>query len=399
MIRAYYQLDSRQPERAAASVAGELSSGTFTAVPGETPQLRARHAAVVVAVDEVDELAAGLRRARVTLDVPTENIGASLPALVATLAGNVFELREPDGLQLIDFALPDELERTFPGPAFGVVGTRRLSGVDGRPLIGTIVKPSVGLSPQATAALIAELGEAGIDFVKDDELIADPPYSPLRQRISRVRAALDEVEARQGRRVIYAPNVSGDVEHMLRSAEHAVATGAGAAMVCVHAVGLTGVLALRRWELLPLHGHRAGWGLLGRGTSALGPAAHARIWRLAGVDQLHIGGLRSKFFESDASVTASLAACRAPGPHAPVLPVLSSGQWGEQLLDTVLAAGGPDFAYLAGGAILGHPQGPAAGVRALRAAAEGACVGIGIRDLAKDVPEVAATLATFEGAP
>jgi len=210
-----------------------------------------------------------------------------------------------------------------------------------------------------------------------------------------VRAALRVVEEGQGRHVTYAPNVSGDVEHMLRAAEHAAAEGCGAAMVCLHAVGLAGVLALRRRELLPVHGHRAGWGLLGRGASALGPAAHARIWRLAGVDQLHVGGLRSKFFEPDASVAASLAACRAAGPHAPVLPVLSSGQWGEQLLDTVSAADGPDFAYLAGGAILGHPLGPAAGVRALRAAADGACAGLGIRELASSVPELAVTLATF----
>jgi ribulose-bisphosphate carboxylase large chain len=157
------------------------------------------------------------------------------------------------------------------------------------------------------------------------------------------------------------------------------------------------VLELRRRAMLPIHGHRAGWGLLGRGQTSLGPVAHARIWRLAGVDQLHVGGLRSKFFEDDASVTASLAACRAAGPHRPVLPVLSSGQWGEQLLDTVTAADGPDFAYLAGGAILGHPQGLAAGVRALRAAADGACSGVGLRELVSEIPELAAALATFGG--
>jgi len=398
VIRARYELESRDPERAAAAVAGELSSGTFTAVPGETPELRARHAAVVAAVEPVADGRDGTRVARVTIDVPPDNLEPSLPQLVATLAGNVFELRDPVALRLLDFALPEELERAFPGPAFGVAGTRRLSGVAERPLIGTIVKPSVGLSPEQTGALVAELAEGGIDFVKDDELIGDPPYSPLAERIACVRGALRAVELRQGRRVAYAPNVSGSVEHMLRGAELAATEGAGAAMVCVHAVGLAGVLELRRRELLPLHGHRAGWGLVGRGTSALGPAAHVRVWRLAGVDQLHVGGLRSKFFEADESVAASLAACRAAGSHAPVMPVLSAGQWGEQLRDTVAAADGPDLVYLAGGAIVGHPHGIAGGVRALRAAAEGARAGRTIEELAPDVPELAASLAAFGGA-
>jgi 3-oxoisoapionate-4-phosphate transcarboxylase/hydrolase len=394
VIRAHYELEAREPKRAAAAIAGELSSGTFTAVPGETDELRARHAAAVVACEAV---AGGLTR--VAIDVPIDNVGASLPQLVATLAGNVFELRDVATLRLVDFDLPAELERAFPGPAFGVAGSRTASAVLDRPLVGTIVKPSVGLSPEATAALVATLGAAGVDLVKDDELIGDPPYSPLAERIARVRAALREVEDASGRRVTYVPNVSGGVEHMLRGAELAAAEGARAAMVCVHAVGLAGVLELRRAAILPLHGHRAGWGLLGRGSTSLGPAAHARIWRLAGIDQLHVGGLRSKFFELDASVSASMAACLAPGQHRPTLPVISSGQWGEQLLDTVAAAGGIDFAYLAGGAILGHPNGPAAGVRALRAAAEGAVAGVGVRELAASVPELAATVAAFGDAP
>jgi ribulose-bisphosphate carboxylase large chain len=307
----------------------------------------------------------------------------------------VFELRELLALRLVDFTLPDELERAFPGPAFGVAGTRSASGVRDRPLIGTIVKTSVGLTPQETAELAGEMGEAGIDFIKDDELIGDPPYSRLAERIGWVRATLRDVEERQGRVVTYAPNVSGDLDHMLAGIERAAAEGAGAAMVCLHSVGLAAVLELRRRSVLPLHGHRAGWGLLARGDTALGPAAHARLWRLAGVDQLHVGGLRSKFFETDESVAASMRACLTPGVHRPVLPVVSSGQWGEQLCDTVSAAGGPDFAYLAGGGISGHPGGPAAGVRALRAAADAARSGIGLRELAADVPEVAAALTAF----
>lgn len=183
---------------------------------------------------------------------------------------------------------------------------------------------------------------------------------------------------------------------MLSAQEHAARAGAGAVVVCVNAVGLAGVLALRRSEALPIHGHRAGWGVLGRGPAAgLGPAAHARFWRLAGVDQLHVGGFQSKFFESDGSVAASLAACLRAELHQAVMPVVSSGQWGGQLPATIEAAGGPDFIYLAGGAILGHPMGVESGVEALRAAADAARDGVRLTDAARDSSALAASLEAF----
>ena len=397
-VRARYWVRARCPEAAAETIAGELSAGTFVPVLGASEDLRRGHGARVESVAVRRELADGACEAELALAIPTDNLGASLPALYATVAGNIFELDAFEALSLIDFELPQELERCFPGPAFGVTGTRRLAGIEGRPLIGTIIKPSVGLTVERTAALAAELGAAGIDLIKDDELIADPPYSRVAERVTRVRAALAGVEARTGRPVLYAPNISGEVEHMLSSQEHAARAGAGAAVVCVNAVGLAGVLALRRTEALPIHGHRAGWGLLGRGSAtSLGPAAHARFWRLAGVDQLHVGGLESKFFESDASVTASLQACLRASAHRAAMPDVSAGQWGGQLPATIEAAGGDDFIYLAGGAILGHPMGVEAGVEALRAAAQAAADGIELAEAARNSPALAASMATFGG--
>ena len=90
------------------------------------------------------------------LSFPLENMGPSLPNLLATVAGNLFELREFSGLKLIDLDLPPAFAEAYPGPQFGVEGTRRLAGVEGRPIIGTIIKPSVGLSPEETAALVRD---------------------------------------------------------------------------------------------------------------------------------------------------------------------------------------------------------------------------------------------------
>jgi hypothetical protein len=193
-IRASYLIETGLDVQAAAEVmAGEQSSGTFVAIPGETPELRARAGARVEAIEELERVSSPslpgaapapdgtYTRARVELSWPLENLGPSLPNLVATVAGNLFELRQFSGLKLLDIKLPDAFASAYPGPAFGVEGTRRLAGVDKRPLIGTIIKPSVGLDAAATADLVDELCAAGIDFIKDDELRPMAPIAPLRR--------------------------------------------------------------------------------------------------------------------------------------------------------------------------------------------------------------------------
>src|SRR3954464_4703375 len=174
------------PRVTAEAMAGEQSSGTFVAVPGETAELKARAAARVETIEPLDDAAAPSlpvarpinesgpwRRARVTLSWPLDNIGASLPNLMATVAGNLWELRQLTGLRLLDLRLPSAFAAAYGGPKFGVAGTRRLAGGSGPPLIGTIIKPSIGLSAAETAALVATLCEAGVDFIKDDELQSD----------------------------------------------------------------------------------------------------------------------------------------------------------------------------------------------------------------------------------
>ena len=158
-IEADYLIESPiDPRRAAETMAGEQSSGTFVAVPGETPELKTRAAARLEKIELLDAVSAPSlpvarpikpggpwQRARVTLSWPLDNIGPSLPNLIAAVAGNLFELRQLSGLRLLDLRLPLAFAAAYPGPRFGVAGTRGLAGVSGRPLIGTIIKPSVGL--------------------------------------------------------------------------------------------------------------------------------------------------------------------------------------------------------------------------------------------------------------
>ncbi|HKI68844.1 MAG TPA: ribulose 1,5-bisphosphate carboxylase, partial [Verrucomicrobiae bacterium] len=136
-------------EIAAASVAGEQSSGTFVAVPGETDELKQRFAARVEKITPLEVVSipslpgarhAGnkFQRAEVVVSWSVENMGDNLPTLVSTIQGNLYELSQFSGLKLMDLELPSSFAQYFQGPRFGVAGCRELAGVQGRPLIGTI---------------------------------------------------------------------------------------------------------------------------------------------------------------------------------------------------------------------------------------------------------------------
>jgi ribulose-bisphosphate carboxylase large chain len=408
-IRASYLIETGLDVQAAVDVmAGEQSSGTFVAIPGETPEVRARAGARVESIEELERVSSpslpgaalapdgSYTRARVELSWPLENLGPSLPNLVATVAGNLFELRQFSGLRLLDIKLPDAFASAYPGPAFGVEGTRRLAGVEARPLIGTIIKPSVGLDAAATAELVEELCAAGIDFIKDDELQADGPHCPFEARVKAVAPVLRRHADRAGRQVMFAFNVTGEVDEMRRRHDIVLEAGGTCVMASLNSVGLTGFTALRRHAVLPIHAHRNGWGYLGRhpmlGWSYV---AWQKLWRLAGADHMHVNGLDNKFCEDNDSVIASAKACLTPMFEAKpclAMPVFSSGQSVRQAAATYQALGSVDLIYAAGGGIMSHVQGAGAGVRSLRQAWDAAIAGVPAEAHAREHAELRAAM-------
>jgi ribulose-bisphosphate carboxylase large chain len=410
-IEADYLLETPiDPRRAAEIMAGEQSSGTFVAVPGETPELKERSAARVVALDILDEAvpqrslpsAGGVQegervtRALVTLSWPLANLGPSLPNLVAAIAGNLFELRAVSGLRLLDIRMPPAFAAAYPGPRFGIAGTRRLAGVERRPLIGTIIKPSVGLDAEATATLVAELCAAGIDFIKDDELQSDGPICPFDERVRAVMRVIDAEADRTGKKTMFAFNLTGDLDQMRRRHDTLLANGATCLMASLNSVGLVGMIELGRFSELPIHAHRNGWGYLSR-HPLLGWSytAWQKLWRLAGADHMHVNGLQNKFSEPDESVIASARACLTPmfaDKPCTVMPVFSSGQSARQAHATYAALQSTDLLMTAGGGIMAHPDGPAAGVRSLRVAWDAAIAGIPLEEHARTHPELGRAL-------
>jgi ribulose-bisphosphate carboxylase large chain len=408
-IFATYRIESPLPlEKAAAVLAGEQSSGTFVAVPGETEELKNRFAARVEKItpkETVNEpslpggrsASGNFRRAEVVVSWSIENMGYNLPALVSTAQGNLYELSQFSGLKLIDIEFPASFANQFRGPKFGVAGSRKLTGVQNRPLIGTIIKPSIGLTPQQTSELVKTLVEAGIDFIKDDELMANPPHSPFDERVDAVMRVINAHADRTGKKVMYGFNISDELDAMRRHYDKIVSAGGTCAMVSLNSVGLSGVKKICDAGALAIHGHRNGWGALNR-HPLLGIefTAYQKIWRLTGVDQIHVNGIANKFWESDDSVVRSIEACLKPLlDGVPVLPVVSSGQWGGQAPETFRRTKTIDLLYMAGGGIMAHPDGPAAGVHSLQTWWKAAVEGLTREAAAAKYPELKKSIEKF----
>lgn len=388
-VIATYIIETSLPLRRAAEVlAGEQSTGTFVRIERESDDLRARFAAQVESLEEVPLTGASplpgsvgdpslRRRARLRLRFPLDNFGPSLPNLLAAVAGNLFEIKELSAIKLIDVDLPPAFAERYPGPAFGVEGTRRLVGRPSGAMIGTIVKPSIGLSPEELAEVVGELAEAGIDFIKDDELQGNGPSAPLAERVRAVMPVLERYADRTGRKPMYAFNITDDIGRLEANHDLVVAAGGTCVMACINLVGLPGLEFLRRHSEVPIHGHRAMLGAFNRSEQVgIGFRAWQKLARLAGADHLHTNGISNKFYETDAEVLDSIAAVREPLLGlTPTVPVLSSGQWGGLAHATYSAVATTDLLVLAGGGIHGHPDGAAAGVASMREAWESAATG------------------------
>lgn len=398
------------PAVLADQIASDQSTGTFVPLPGETPELKARVAARVIAFRALEPVvmpslpdapqASGYNRAEATVAFPLDAVGIDLAALMTIAISGVYAIKGFSGIRVIDLKLPDAFRRAYPGPQFGIAGSQRLTGVSGRPIIGTIVKPSLGLRPNESADMVRELVEADVDFIKDDEKLMSPAYSPLADRVAAIMPVVLDREQRTGRKTMYAFGISAtDPDEMMRNHDLVLAAGGNAAVVNINSIGFGGMAFLRKRSALVLHAHRNGWDILTRHPGlGMDFKVYGMLWRLLGVDQFQINGIGAKYWEPDASFVTSFDACRTPifSDADRPLPVVCSGQWGGQAPETWRRTGGTtELLYLCGGGVVSHPGGPAAGVRAVRQAWEAAEAGIPLATHARTHPELAQALTRF----
>lgn len=371
-VVATYRLAGAFPlEECARVVAMEQSTGTWTKVAERTGSLEGRLAAWVDGVDE----AAGTARIAFPLEIFEP---ANVAGVLSIVAGNLFGLGSLRVARLLDIEVPKAFADHYPGPAVSVEGIRRLVGTQAtrRPHCGTIVKPKVGLPPAATAAACKEAALGGVDLIKDDETLTDQDFCPLAERTRLVMEALDQAKAETGHTTLYAVNLTAGGPDVLRRLDDARDAGANCTMLDVLTAGFDTLRDLRRASRLPIHVHRTMHGALTRAADfGIDMAVVARLVRLCGGDQLHVGSATGKM-EHPTNLPRLLGALRDPWHGlAPVFAVSSGGLHPASVPGEV-AAFGSDVVLQAGGGIHGHPGGTRAGARAFRAAVEAAHAGI-----------------------
>lgn len=410
MIRVTYRIETAGDiEAVAAKIAADQSTGTFTELPGETDAVRARCAARVESIAALDPIETPsfpnpdgqgpYQRADVIVAYPLEAVGTDIAALMTITINGVYAVRGVTGIRVMDVDLPPAWS-IHPGPQFGIDGSRRLMGVAEGPMIASIIKPSLGLLPEETAAVVGQLCAAGVDFIKDDEKLMSPGYSPLAARVQAIMPVIHDHQQKTGKAVMYAFGISSaDPDVMMRNHDMVLAHGGNAAVININSIGYGGMSFLRKRSALCLHAHRNGWDILTR-HPGLGMAfrVYQKIWRLLGVDQFQINGIRAKYWEPDESFVQSFHDLAAPifSEADRALPVVCSGQWGGQAVETYQRTGRTlDLMYLGGGGIHGHPMGASAGVAAIRQAWEAAERGLELDAYAETHPELATSLAKW----
>lgn len=208
------------------------------------------------------------------------------------VAGEVFNFYFIKGAKMVELELPSSFENYYKGPRFGIEGIRESLKVNEAPLLGAIIKPNLGLDPERTSHLAANLAKAGFNFIKDDEICVSPEICPLKKRVSLISQTLDKIQQKSGKKMLYMANVTSDFTVLGKAAEIAVSNGAGGLMIDPFCTGLSTVDYLRRNFDLPIYVHRVGYGLFCSGPSfSVSYEVFSRLFRLMGADFSHVGGI------------------------------------------------------------------------------------------------------------
>ena len=398
LIATYYfrTKDGVDASYAANAIREEQTTGTWTSLSTVNDKTAYVHD-LDGSVEDLVELPDGGYLTRICFPHEIFEKG-NIPQYLSVIAGNLFGLGKLEAVRLLDIDLPENLCGC--GPKFGIEGVRRIVGteVSGRPHIGTIIKPKVGLNPKDTAQVAYEAALGGLDLIKDDETLTNQTFCPLFERLEAVMDALDRAKDETGKQVLYAVNVTTGGDRIVELAHKAVSAGANMLMVDVLTAGFSAIQALAEDAAInvPIHVHRTMHGALTRNPHhgiAMRPIA--KLVRSAGGDQLHTGSVSGKMGSKAGEVIADNIEITKPLSYLkPVFPVSSGGLHPGKVAAEISKLG-TDIILQAGGGIHGHPEGTTAGTRAMLQAAEAAVLGIPAREYSLSHPELAAALAKW----
>jgi len=270
---------------AAAAIATEQSTGTWTKLSTLKEDNFLRRSGKVIAIDgNVTSIA-----------FPVEDFSLDIggvPQILSIIAGNLFGLEALKAVRLEDVMFPKCMLKEFKGPKFGVDGMRSILKRPSKPLVGTIVKPKIGLSPKETADYVYDAGMGGLTNGKDDETLSNQKFCPIEDRVVAIAEALDRVKSESGHTMIFAINVSTNGHQILEVAERAQELGATQLMVDILTCGFGAVQVLAEDPSikLPIHVHRTMHGAMTRDPEhGINMNVFATLSRMVGGDALHVG--------------------------------------------------------------------------------------------------------------
>jgi len=381
---------AKNPRHAAGALAAESSIGTWQEVKTEKSYVKKLAAKVFFLRKEgkyyITKIAYSIK-----LFEP-----GNIPNLLSSVAGNIFSMKELDSLRLEDIIMPRNFVKSFEGPHYGIDGIRKVMHVKKRPLIGTIIKPKLGLKPEDHARVALEAWLGGCDLVKDDENLANQKFNEFEKRLRLTMKAKEKAERETGEKKAYVVNVTAETLEMLKRAEKAEEYGNEYCMIDIITCGFSALQSLRKNTKLIIHGHRAMHAALTRNKDqGISMKVIAKLARLAGVDQLHVGAVFGKMHEGKQEVRNNVEALKEGIGLKPTMPIASGGL---SPLDVphLVDFFGPDVIIQMGGGIHAHPQGTFAGARAARQAIEAVMRGEKLESYAKKHEELRQALDFFK---
>jgi len=374
-------------EEAAGAIAAESSIGTWTELTTEKEYVK-KLAAYVFNIEN--------NKVKIAYPIELFELG-NMPNILSSVAGNVFGLKTLRNLRLSDVYFPLKLIKSFKGPKFGIEGVRKLLKVYDRPLVGTIIKPKLGLKTVDHAKVAYEAWVGGCDIVKDDENLSSQKFNPFKERVLKTLRFRDKAEKEVGEKKVYMVNITSETKEMLKRAKYVVNHGGEYVMVDILTCGFSALQTLRSQDFnLVIHAHRAGHAALTKNPyHGVSMKVIAKIARVIGVDQLHVGTVVGKMFETKEEVMENCEALKMKiGNLKPVLPVASGGLH-PSLVPALIQFFGKDFVIQAGGGIHGHKNGTIAGAKAMRQAVEATLKGIPLNEYAETYKELKVALETW----
>jgi len=381
--------DGVSMKQASGAVAAESSIGTWTELTTIKPYVE-KLAAHVFSIEG--------KVAKIAYPIELFELG-NMPNILSSVAGNVFGLRTLKDLRLEDVVFPEKIVKSFKGPKYGVEGIRKLLKIHDRPLVGTIIKPKLGLKTLDHADVAYEAWAGGCDIVKDDENLSSQRFNPFEERLTKTLESRDRAEEETGERKVYMINVTAETKEMLRKAEMVLQQGGEYVMIDILTCGFAALQTFREQDFkLVVHAHRAGHAAVTKNPEhGISMQVLAKIARIIGVDQLHVGTVVGKMFETKEEVANNCKALKMHiGDLKKALPVASGGLH-PGLVPALIEFFGKDVVIQAGGGIHGHRDGTMAGAKAMRQAVEATLENVPLREFAKKHKELEVALETWEG--